>query len=215
MCLKPLVRTLLLGVTHVSSAAYVAPNPELDVFLSPLPNLPLPRKTTKLVVLGSTLPKNKLSLVVGKENLKSPLKWGEGLLSKSKRLEPPSCSPVTVLETNTELKDSSLESTNSVESEAKSEDEVEVVNTPSSSVNSITSIEKVHVPTPQIEMESKDTSIELIEGEESSSSATTSSASTSESSSSDSASVVDSITTIETGGLSGNEQSIAAIDSEQ
>ena len=72
-----------------------------------------------------------------------------------------------------------------------------------------------HVPTPQVEMESKDTPIELIEGEESSSSATTSSASTSESTSSDSASVVDSITTIETGGLSGNEQSIAAIDSEQ
>ena len=72
---------------------------------------------------------------------------------------------VTVLETNTELKDSSFESTNSVESEAKSEDEVEVVNTPASSVNSITSIEKVHVPTPQVEMENKDTSIELIEGE--------------------------------------------------
>ncbi len=100
-------------------------------------------------------------------------------------------------------------------SEAKSEDEVEVVNTPPSSVNSIRSIEKVHVPTPQVEMISKDTSIELIEGEESSSSSTTSSASTSESSSSDSASVADSITTIETGGLSGNEQSIAAIDSEQ
>jgi hypothetical protein len=71
-----------------------------------------------------------------------------------------------------------------VESEAKSEDEVEVVNTPSSSVNSITSIERVHVPTPQVEMESKDTSIELIEEEESSSSATTSSTSTSESASS-------------------------------
>ncbi len=99
--------------------------------------------------------------------------------------------------------------------EAKSEDEVEVVDTPPSSVNSTTSIEEVHVPTPQVEMESKDTSIELIEGDESSSSATTSSASTSESTSSDSASVADSIMTIETGGLSGNEQSIAAIDGEQ
>ncbi len=115
------------GVTHVSSAAYVALNPELDVFPPPLPMLPLPRKSTKLVVLGSTNSKKKLSLVVGKESLKSPLKWGEGLLSKSKRLEPPSCSPVTVLETSTELKDSNLESNNSVESEAKSEDEVEVV----------------------------------------------------------------------------------------
>jgi hypothetical protein len=88
-----------------------------------------------------------------------------------------------------------------------------VVNTTPSSVNSIKSIEKVHVPTPQVEMESKDPSIELIEGEESSSSSTKSFTSTSESSSSDSASLVDSITTIETGGLSGNEQSIAAIDS--
>ncbi len=102
-----------------------------------------------------------------------------------------------------------------MESEAKSEDEVEVVDTTPSSVDSIKSIEKVHVPTPQVEMESNDTSIELIKGEESSSSATTSSASTSESTSSDSASVADSITTIETGGLSGNEQSIAAIDGEQ
>ncbi len=152
---------------------------------------------------------------MGKENLKSPLKWGEGLLSKPKHLEPPSCSPVALPETNAELRDSNLESNNSVESEAKSEDEVEVVDTPPSSVNSITSIEEVHVATPQVEMESKDTSIELIEGDESSGSASTSSVSTSESTSSDSASVADSITTIEAGGLSGNEQSIAAIDGEQ
>ena len=203
------------GVTHVSSAAYVAPNPELDALLFPLPIRLPPRKSSELVVLGSTLPKNKLSLVVGKENLKSPLKWGEGLLSKPKRLEPPSCSPVALPETNAELKDSSLESNNSVKRKAKSEDEVEVVDTPPSSVNSIKSIEEVHVPTPQVEMESNDTSIELIEGEESSSSASTASASTSESTSSDSASVADSITTIETEGLSGNEQSIAEIDRKQ
>ena len=204
------------GVTHVSSAAYVAPNPELDALLSPLPIRLPPRKSPELVVLGSTLPKNKLSLVLGKESLKSPLKWGEGLLSKPKRLEPPSCSPVALPETNAELKDSSLESNNSVERKAKSEDEVEVVDTPPSSVkNSIKSIEEVHVPTPQVEMESNNTSIELIEGEESSSSASTASASTSESTSSDSASVADSITTIETGGLSGNEQSIAEIDRKQ
>ena len=178
------------GVTHVSSAAYVAPNPELDALLSPLPIRLPPRKSSELVVLGSTLPKNKLSLVVGKENLKSPLKWGEGLLSKPKRLEPPSCSPVALPETNAELKDSNLESNNSVESKAKSEDEVEVVDTPPSSVNSIKSIEEVHVPTPQVERDSTDTSIELIEGEESSSSASTVSVSTSESTSSDSASTV-------------------------
>ena len=203
------------GVTHVSSAAYVAPNPELDALLSPLPIRLPPSKSPKLVVLGSTLPKNKLSLVVGKENLKSPLKWGEGLLSKPKRLEPPSCSPVALPETNAELKDSSLESNNSVVRKAKSEDEVEVVDTPPSSVNSIKSIEEVHFPTPQVEMEINDTSIELIEGEESSSSASTASATTSESISSDTASVADSITTIETEGLSVNEQSIAEIDRKQ
>jgi hypothetical protein len=106
------------GKTYVSSAAYVAPHPEFDVFPPPLPMLLLPRKSSKLVVLGSTNSKTKLSLVVGKESLKSPLKWGEGLLSKSKRLEPPSCSPVNVLETSTELQDSKSESINSTKSSA-------------------------------------------------------------------------------------------------
>ncbi len=67
------------GKTYVSPAAYVAPNPDLDIFPPPLPTLPL-RKSSKLVVLGSTNSKKKLSLVVGKESFKSPLKWGEGLL---------------------------------------------------------------------------------------------------------------------------------------
>jgi hypothetical protein len=133
------------------------------------------------------------------------------VFSKSKRHEPPSCSSVDVLETSTKLQDSKSESNNSVESETKSEDEFEVVDAPTSSVNSISSIEKEHVPTSEVAMEN-DTSIEKIEGENSGSS-TISSDSSSESSPSDSVSVVDSITSIEIGGLSGNEQSSAAIDS--
>jgi hypothetical protein len=42
------------GETRVSAAAYIAPNPEFDLFPPPLPMLPLPRKSSKLVVLGST-----------------------------------------------------------------------------------------------------------------------------------------------------------------
>jgi hypothetical protein len=64
-------------------------------------------------------------------------------------------------------------------------------------------------------MEENDTSIEQIEGEDIGSSSTTS-GSPSESSSFDGASIVDSISSIETGGLSGNEgQSVLAIGSNE
>ncbi len=62
------------GKTYVSSAAYVRPDPTLDLFPLPLPMLP-PRKPCKLVVLGFANSKKKLSLVVGEESVKSSLKW--------------------------------------------------------------------------------------------------------------------------------------------